>query len=111
MSHNSIQVKLYDNQLKYITSIKLPVGTVPMPNTKLNVHLSTFGIYHNKTYLVNDVITQYVETDGSDGYGNFGETSVYIKLIVTLLSYETNKPKEIPPEPTKKKAVKKSFKN
>lgn len=90
MSINTIEVELINHQKETLRRLRLPLGAIPAKNTQFHVNISKCGIYKNSEYMVDDVITDYFSTDNSDGYGSYGETTIKVKLIVTLLSYQTN---------------------
>lgn len=104
MSNTFIEVELVNYKMEYVARLRLPQGTIPGLKTKFHTKISKFGIYRNSEYIVDDIITEYIDTDNSDGYGNYGDTTVKVKLVVTLLSFETNKPTE----PIRKESVKKT---
>lgn len=106
MTTQSVEVELLNYKMEYISRLRLPGNTIPMKGTKFHTKFSKFGIFKNSEYMVDDVIYEYSQTDDSDGYGNWGENTMRIKLVVTLLSYQTNEPPPVVnPAPVKKTRI------
>lgn len=70
--------------------VRLPSNTIPTIGTQFHTRLSKDGIYKNSEYLVENIIYEYIQVDNNDGYGSTNESTMTIKLVVTLLSFETN---------------------
>ena len=88
----NIEVQLVNLKMEQLTMIRLPSNTIPTIGTQFHTRLSKDGIYKNSEYLVENVIYEYVQIDNHDGYGGTNESTMKVKLVVTLLSFETNEP-------------------
>ena len=113
-NNNTVEVQLVtleNGVIRYIQMLRLPYGAVPLKGTKFNTKFSKFGVFKNSEYLVEDVITDYVEKKANDGYDNWSSSELFVKLVLKLLSCETNEPAPVVPQVKAKPARKSSKKS